>query len=54
MEIHKVTSKPIALLPYVNDVVIVLTPEEVEHLKEMVRCAKLPQRQVFHKLLEEI
>jgi hypothetical protein len=33
---------------------IFLTPEEAEHMKEMVRGAKLPLRQVFYKLLETI
>lgn len=33
---------------------IYLTPEEAEQMKEMVRGAKLPHRQVFHALLEEI
>lgn len=33
---------------------IYLTPEEAEQMKEMVRGASLPHRQVFHKLLETI
>ena len=33
---------------------IYLTPEEAEQMKQMVRVASLPHRQLFHKLLEEI
>lgn len=33
---------------------IYLNAEEAEQMKEMIRGAKLPQRQVFHKLLSEL
>ena len=33
---------------------IYLTPDEAEQMKQMVRGASLPHRQVFHKLLETI
>jgi hypothetical protein len=33
---------------------IYLSPEEAEQMKQMVRGASLPHRQVFHKLLETI
>ena len=33
---------------------IYLTPDEAEQMKEMVRGASLPHRQMFHKLLDTI
>lgn len=33
---------------------IYLSPDEAEMMKEMVRCANLPLRRVFNKLLTEI
>lgn len=33
---------------------IYLTPEEAEQMKQMVRGACLPHRQMFHNLLQEI
>lgn len=33
---------------------IYLTPDEAEQMKEMVRGASLPQRQLFHDLLSKI
>ena len=33
---------------------IYLTPDEAEQMKEMVRGASLPQRQMFHELLSKI
>lgn len=33
---------------------IYLTPDEAEQMKEMVRGASLPQRQMFHNLLNKI
>ena len=40
--------------PITGMVEIYLTPEEAEQMKQMVRGASLPHRQVFHKLLETI
>ena len=40
--------------PITGEIEIYLTPEEAEQMKEMVRGACLPHRQVFHKLLETI
>ena len=37
-----------------GEVEIYLNAEEAEQMKEMIKGAKLPQRQVFHQLLEKI
>lgn len=33
---------------------IYLTPDEAEQLKEMIRGASLPHRQLFHQLLSKL
>ena len=40
--------------PITGMVEIYLSAEETEHMKEMIRGAKLPHRQVFQELLEKI
>ena len=40
--------------PITGEIEIYLNEQEAEQMKEMVRCASLPNRQVFHKLLETI
>ena len=40
--------------PITGETKIYLSAEETEHLKEMIRGAKLPHRQVFQELLEKI
>ena len=33
-----------------GEIVIHLNDDEATHMVEMIKCAKLPQRQVFHEL----
>lgn len=37
-----------------GEVEIYLDTKEAESMKEMIRGAKLPQRQMFHQLLDKI
>lgn len=37
-----------------GEVEIYLDTEEADGMKEMIRGAKLPQRQMFHQLLDKI